>query len=136
MSQFASFRVSNNHCHIVEGNRSDQTSATLTFSRAPVRFENNQLPDECDESTCVNRSSLVIAELSEKTSLEQRLHLLPASIARFLLRSAEEGSCPPLPILRLLGFCTQAEIDTGRRSIRPLALKFNAYEEGRLAVGA
>ena len=51
--------------------------------------------------------SLSITELTEETAFEQGLYLLPASMASYLLRQAKEGTCPPLPILRLLGFQTQ-----------------------------
>ena len=43
--------------------------------------------------------------------------ILPALITGFLVQHAIQGWCPQLPILRRLGFRTQAEIDEERRQL-------------------
>lgn len=61
---------------------------------------------EVDVGTTVAKV-LIIDPLPHDT-----LHLLPASIATFLLRHSRRGYCPPIPALRRLGFRTQFEIHT------------------------
>jgi hypothetical protein len=44
----------------------------------------------------------------------------PAVVAAFLLQHGLQGWCPPLPVLRRLGFRTQREIDAERTAVRLL----------------
>lgn len=44
--------------------------------------------------------------------------LLPAVVAGFLLQHAVQGWCPPMPILRRLGFRTANEIDYERYALK------------------
>ena len=44
----------------------------------------------------------------------RRWFLLPSAVAGFLLMHAIDGWCPPVPVLRRLGFRTQREIDDER----------------------
>src|SRR5690606_27185502 len=44
--------------------------------------------------------------------------LLPAVVSAFLLQHAVQGWCPPLPLLRRLGFRTAREIETERHALR------------------
>lgn len=44
--------------------------------------------------------------------------LLPAVVCLFLLQHALQGWCPPVPILRRLGFRTQPEIEAERLALR------------------
>jgi hypothetical protein len=45
---------------------------------------------------------------------------LPAAVQGFFLQHATQGWCPPLPILRRLGFRTQQEIERERYTLRAL----------------
>lgn len=44
--------------------------------------------------------------------------ILPAAVCLFLLQHALQGWCPPVPILRRLGFRTQPEIEAERLALR------------------
>jgi hypothetical protein len=44
--------------------------------------------------------------------------LLPAAVCVFLLQHALQGWCPPVPVLRRLGFRTQPEIEAERLALR------------------
>ncbi len=46
--------------------------------------------------------------------------ILPALVSGFLLQHALQGWCPPVPILRRLGFRTAHEIEEERRALLPL----------------
>ena len=115
MSTSAVFHESNNVFVHVKKNLRDQNSARLTWSQTHVRFENDHastsLKNTVDDGGIMSTRDLAVSvtELTEETAFELGLHLLPASMASYLLRRAKQGSCPPLPILRLLGFRTHAE---------------------------
>lgn len=47
----------------------------------------------------------------------RRFYVLPAAVAAFLLQHAVQGWCPPLPVLRRLGFRTSREIERERRAL-------------------
>ncbi len=50
----------------------------------------------------------------------RRWFLLPSAVAGFLLMHAIDGWCPPVPVLRRLGFRTQREIDDERTALKAL----------------
>lgn len=47
--------------------------------------------------------------------------LLPAAVCLFLLQHALQGWCPPVPVLRRLGFRTQPEIEAERLALRRMS---------------
>lgn len=46
--------------------------------------------------------------------------LLPAAVCSFLLQHAIQGWCPPIPVLRRLGFRTMKEIQQERTALKAL----------------
>ena len=117
MSSSTVFRVSNDTSNEVKKKTRDQSSARLTWPQTHVRFENDHsstpLKNTIDDGGIMSTRDLApsVTELTEETAFELGLHLLPASMASYLLRRAKQGSCPPLPILRLLGLCIPVETD-------------------------
>lgn len=69
----------------------------------------------------VNASSLILAS-SVVAGVRTRSwgFAAPAVVAAFLLQHGLQGWCPPLPVLRRLGFRTQREIDAERTAVRLL----------------
>jgi hypothetical protein len=59
----------------------------------------------------VNASSLALTGLALGLTVDRRWLALPAVVMGFLLQHGVQGWCPPLPILRRLGFRTRGEID-------------------------
>lgn len=53
---------------------------------------------------------------------------LPALVSGFLLQHAIQGWCPPVPVLRRLGFRTSYEIDEERQALKALRGDFDAIE--------
>jgi hypothetical protein len=45
---------------------------------------------------------------------------LPALVSGFLFQHAVQGWCPPVPVLRRLGFRTAYEIEEERRALKAL----------------
>jgi hypothetical protein len=59
-------------------------------------------------------------------SLEnRRWYLLPAAVTAFLFQHAVQGWCPPVPILRRLGFRTADEINQERSALKALRGDFD-----------
>ena len=51
---------------------------------------------------------------------DRRWAFLPLAVTGFLLQHAVQGWCPPLPVLRRLGFRTMHEIDQERQALLEL----------------
>jgi hypothetical protein len=56
--------------------------------------------------------------------------LLPFGVAAFLLQHAVQGWCPPLPVLRRMGFRTAREIERERTALRLLRGDFGPTAAG------
>jgi hypothetical protein len=54
---------------------------------------------------------------------DRRWIILPMAVTGFLFQHALQGWCPPVPILRRLGFRTSYEIEQERRGCYPLTTK-------------
>jgi hypothetical protein len=67
-----------------------------------------------------NASSLILVGLGLGALVNRRFYLLPAAVAAFLLQHAVQGWCPPIPVLRRMGFRTQTEIDEERYALKAL----------------
>jgi hypothetical protein len=55
---------------------------------------------------------------------------LPVMVSGFLLQHAVQGWCPPVPVLRHLGFRTAAEIERERYALKALRGDFKDLQEG------
>jgi hypothetical protein len=85
-----------------------------------------EIPDRLDEldhewdveralatgSSCLSLAGLALGFLGRP-----RWFLLPLGVQAFYLQHTLQGWCPPLPVLRRLGFRTPAEIDDERSSL-------------------
>ena len=65
----------------------------------------------------VNAASLMIVGLAAGAFVDRRWLALPAVVGSFLLMHGLQGWCPPLPLLRRLGFRTRSEIDEERYAL-------------------
>ena len=55
--------------------------------------------------------------------------VLPALVTGFLLQHAVQGWCPPIPVLRRLGFRTSYEIEQERQALKALRGDFKKVPE-------
>lgn len=67
-----------------------------------------------------NASTLAFTGVVLGATLDRRWLALPAVVTAFLFQHAVQGWCPPLPILRRLGFRTMREIDIERFALKAL----------------
>lgn len=92
----------------------------------------NELDQEWDiERTLeANAASASLVGLGLGTLVNRRWYMLSAAVAGFLLQHAIQGWCPPVPILRRLGFRTAAEIEEERVALKALRGDFQELTQG------
>jgi len=67
-----------------------------------------------------NAATLALAGTVLGATLDRRWLALPALVTAFLFQHAIQGWCPPLPILRRMGYRTMREIDIERTALKAL----------------
>jgi hypothetical protein len=75
-----------------------------------------------------NASTLALVGIGLGFTANRRWFALPAFVAGFLLQHAVQGWCPPLPVLRRLGFRTSHAIDQERYALKALRGDFQQVE--------
>jgi len=75
---------------------------------------------DIERSLEANAASAVLASVALGVMVHRGFLFLPAVIGGFLLQHAIQGWCPPMPILRRLGFRTEAEINQERYALKAL----------------
>jgi len=81
-----------------------------------------ELDEEWDIERAIeaNASTLAFTGTVLGAAVDRRWLILPALVTAFLFQHAIQGWCPPVPILRRLGFRTMREIDTERVALKAL----------------
>lgn len=67
-----------------------------------------------------NASSLAFTGVALGALVDRRFLILPALVTGFLFQHAVQGWCPPLPVLRRMGFRTSLEIEEERQALKIL----------------
>lgn len=75
-----------------------------------------------------NASTVAFTGVVLGATVDKRWLALPALVLGFLFQHAVQGWCPPLPILRRMGFRTAREIDTERTALKALRGDFSRVE--------
>ena len=78
-----------------------------------------------------NAATASLVGLALGATVNRKWFAFPAVVAGFLLQHAVQGWCPPVPVMRRLGFRTQSEIDRERYALKVLRGDFR--ELGELA---
>ena len=91
-----------------------------------------QLDREWDIERAIeaNASVLALAGVVLAATHDRRWLALPGLVSAFLLQHALQGWCPPVPVLRRLGFRTSYEIDEERQALKALRGDFEGAAEG------
>jgi hypothetical protein len=76
-----------------------------------------------------NAASLGLAGFALAAMGGRRFLLLPCSVSAFLLQHAVQGWCPPIPLMRRLGFRTAREIEHERNALKALRGDFERLAE-------
>lgn len=67
-----------------------------------------------------NAATLAFTGTVLGVTVDRRWLALPALVTAFLFQHAVQGWCPPLPVLRRMGYRTMREIDTERMALKAL----------------
>ncbi len=106
----------------------------------PVRL--HELDEEWDIERAIeaNASTLALFGVLMATLRgNNRWLVLPLAVTGFLLQHAIQGWCPPVPVLRRLGFRTSYEIEEERQALKALRGDFkleNASDRATAALDA
>jgi hypothetical protein len=108
--------------------------------RIPQRL--NELDDEWDIERAIeaNAATLAFAGVALGAAADRRWLILPALVTAFLFQHAIQGWCPPVPVLRRLGFRTAHEIEQERHALKAIRGDFesvsNSYSKPAAALRA
>ena len=83
-----------------------------------------------------NASALAFAGVAMGTLVHRAWYGLSAAVTAFLFQHALQGWCPPLPILRRMGFRTARELETERHALKALRGDYEAIADADNPVAA
>ena len=87
-----------------------------------------ELREEWDIERAIeaNASALAFTGIVLGATRDNRWFALPALVTAFLFQHAIQGWCPPVPVLRRMGFRTAHEIEQERTALKALRGDFNS----------
>jgi hypothetical protein len=102
----------------------------LAANPAAIHNRLRELDDEWDIERMLeaNASALAFSGALLGASVDRRWLAVPILVGAFLFQHAVQGWCPPLPILRRLGFRTAREIDIERVALKTLRGDFRTAD--------
>lgn len=86
----------------------------------PARLAELDREWDIERAIEANAASIALAGLGLAAFVNRRFIALPFAMAGFLLQHAIQGWCPPVPVLRRLGFRTATEIGDERQGLMEL----------------
>jgi hypothetical protein len=91
----------------------------------------NELDREWDIERAleVNMSSVALTGIALTVFHHRRWLILPSVVLGFFMQHAIQGWCPPLPLLRRLGFRTRKEIDQEKYALKILRGDFKEVDK-------
>ncbi len=107
----------------------DRTVRNITLARSRgaegIERRLQEIDREWDIERAIeaNAAGFGLAGLALGLLVDRRFLLLSAAVGGFLLQHALQGWCPPVPVLRRLGFRTAREIFEERLVLKSIARK-------------
>jgi hypothetical protein len=83
-----------------------------------------------------NAATLAFAGVALGATVDRRWLALPALVTGFLFQHAVQGWCPPVPILRRMGFRTADEINRERYALKALRGDFQPVQAAKNKLAA
>ena len=107
--------------------RMDARVSELAGQPSAIARRLRQLDREWDIERAIeaNAATLALAGLGLGLMHDRRWMALPVLVGSFLLQHAVQGWCPPVPVLRRMGFRTADEINEERTALKALRGDFN-----------
>src|SRR3954471_20172036 len=118
-------RVEENTPEQINRERQAEIRGSLRYHAArprevPARLAELDREWDIERALQANAAAVSLAGLALAAFVDRRLLLLPVGVAGFLMQHAIQGWCPPVPLLRRLGFRTPAEICEKRCGLKML----------------
>ena len=109
------WRVERNTEYDIDAVRRDGIRDSLRYHAArpqeiPARLAELDREWDTERAIAAGAATLVLAGLALTALVDRRFVALPSMAAGFLLQHALQGWCPPVTLLRSIGFRTRAEI--------------------------
>jgi hypothetical protein len=117
----------------------DRRVRYLSQHREDIPARLKELDEEWDIERAIefNASALAFSGVAlAASSDDKRWLILPAMVTAFLFQHAVQGWCPPVPILRRLGFRTAYEIEEERQALKALRGDFAQVDTSESAMKA
>jgi hypothetical protein len=92
----------------------------------PMRLEELDKERDIEKALESNASILALSGVLFGMFFSKKWLLLPAVVTGFLFQHSVQGWCPPLTVLRKMGYRTRKEIETEKHSLKLLQ---GAYDE-------
>lgn len=111
----------------------ERTACTLRYyAKHPEQIDDRlrELDEEWDVERVLetNASTLALSGAILGIMVSRKFFLLSIVVLGFLLQHAIQGWCPPLPLIRRMGYRTQSEIEKERYALRMLRGDVRARE--------
>jgi hypothetical protein len=104
--------------------------------KAEIPRRLQELDEEWDIERAIqaNAAAITFASMVLGTLGRSRWLLLPVAVSGFLFQHAVQGWCPPVPVLRRLGFRTAFEIGQEREALKLLRGDYKKVSDGDVEV--
>src|SRR5215204_471993 len=127
-------RVEQNTPDEINRERQAEIQASLRYHAArpreiPARLAELDREWDIERALQATAATVSLGGLLLAALVDRRLIAVPAMAAGFLAQHAAQGWCPPLPVLRRLGFRTPAEICEERCGLKMLDGEYRTFGE-------
>ncbi|MDZ4737894.1 MAG: hypothetical protein SGJ07_16250 [Rhodospirillaceae bacterium] len=129
-------RVPASTAHEVNERIREETEARLAYflehpEEIPARLEELDHEWDIERMLETNASALAFTGIVLGSTVDRRWLALPALVTAFLFQHAIQGWCPPLPVLRRLGYRTAEEIGRERYALRAMRGDFDRVAQAK-----
>jgi hypothetical protein len=105
--------------------------ATLGPRAIELRLEELDREWDIERVLEANAASVSLLGLGLGAFVDRRFLALPVAVGGFLLQHAVQGWCPPVPLLRSMGYRTASEIDEERYALKAVRGDFKDVPRSR-----
>ena len=110
------------------------------YAKHPMKIDRRlrELHEEWDIERAIeaNAAAIGFSGIVLGATVDRRWLTLPALVTAFLFQHAVQGWCPPVPILRRLGFRTAHEIEQERNALKALRGDYAGIDKAKDQAGA
>lgn len=104
--------------------------------RIPKRLRELDAEWDIERAIEANAAAIAFSGVFLGATRDRRWLTLPALVTGFLFQHAVQGWCPPVPVLRRLGFRTSYEIELERSALKALRGDFSEVKYATDRAGA